>query len=218
MPIRQFKPVTPAARSARSRFLRDHAAKPEKALTRRSRGPAGVTTTATSRCVASAAATSRSTASSISSATGTGAAKVRRSNTIRTARPHRAGPVRDGEKRYILPPKAEVGDVIASGPGADIRPGNACRCEHPARHPGAQRRAAARQGRPDGPLRRAAAQVMAKEGDYVTLRLPSAEMRMVHSSAWRRSARSATPSTRTSRSARPGQSGGSESAPRFSAR
>ncbi len=46
-------------------------------------------------------------------------------------------------------------------------------------------------------------QVVAKDGDRVTLRLPSSEMRMVEASAAPPSARSPTPSTRTSSSARP---------------
>ena len=52
----------------------------------------------------------------------------------------------------------------------------------------------------------AAIQLMAKDGDMATLRLPSGEMRMVRASAAPRSARSATPTTRTSRSARPAAS------------
>ena len=52
------------------------------------------------------------------------------------------------------------------------------------------------------------AQVMAKEGDYVTLRLPSGEVRMVHRDATPRSARSATRSTRTWSAARPGARAG----------
>ena len=62
----------------------------------------------------------------------------------------------DGEKRYILHPKGlSVGDTIVSGPGSDIRTGNALPLRRdPARHVGAQRRAQAGQGRPDGALGR----------------------------------------------------------------
>ena len=75
---------------------------------------------------------------------------------------------------------------------------------YPRRHHRAQRRAAARPRRPAGPLGRHLDQLMAKEGDYAILRLPSGEMRMVRARVPRhRSARSATPTTRTSRSARP---------------
>jgi len=88
---------------------------------------------------------------------------------------------RDGEKRYILAPQGlEVGDLVLSGEGADIRPGNAL----PLRNipvgttvhavelqPGAGARMARSAG--------ARIQVMAKEGRYATLRLPSGEMRLV---------------------------------------
>jgi large subunit ribosomal protein L2 len=87
----------------------------------------------------------------------------------------------DGEKRYILAPDGmSVGDRVLSGDGADIRPGNAL----PLRNipvgttvhavelqPGAGARMARSAG--------ASIQVMAKEGRYATLRLPSGEMRMV---------------------------------------
>jgi len=87
----------------------------------------------------------------------------------------------DGEKRYILAPaRVRVGDVLQSGQGSDIRPGNAL----PLRYipvgsvvhnvelkPGA----GARLGRSAG----SSIQVVAKEGDYATLRLPSTEMRRV---------------------------------------
>ncbi|MDQ3940221.1 MAG: 50S ribosomal protein L2 [Actinomycetota bacterium] len=88
---------------------------------------------------------------------------------------------RDGEKRYILMPnRVKVGDVIQSGPGADIRPGNAL----PLRNipvgtivhnvelkPGAGGKMARSAG--------SSVQLVAKEGDRATLRLPSGEMRMV---------------------------------------
>jgi large subunit ribosomal protein L2 len=87
----------------------------------------------------------------------------------------------DGEKRYILAPAGvRVGDVLQSGQGAEIRPGNAL----PLRYipvgsvvhnvelrPGA-----------GGKLGRGAGigiSVVAKEGAYATLRLPSTEMRRV---------------------------------------
>ncbi|NLG79890.1 MAG: 50S ribosomal protein L2 [Firmicutes bacterium] len=87
----------------------------------------------------------------------------------------------DGEKRYIIAPLGlEVGSTVMSGPGADIKPGNAL----PLRDipvgtvihnlelvPGR-----------GGQLARAAgmsAQLMAKEGDYAHVRLPSGEVRLV---------------------------------------
>ncbi|MBA3349392.1 MAG: 50S ribosomal protein L2 [Actinobacteria bacterium] len=89
----------------------------------------------------------------------------------------------DGEKRYILlPNRVRVGDRLESGPGADIRPGNAL----PLRNipvgtvvhnielkPGAGGRMARSAG--------ASVQLVAKEGRRATLRLPSGEVRMVAS-------------------------------------
>src|SRR5215211_4910205 len=87
----------------------------------------------------------------------------------------------DGEKRYIIAPAGvSVGDSLRSGQGSEIRPGNAM----PLRFipvgtvvhnvelkPGA----GAKLGRGAG----AAIQLVAKEGLYATLRLPSTEMRRV---------------------------------------
>lgn len=87
----------------------------------------------------------------------------------------------DGEKRYILTPEGlNVGDTIVSGHDADVKTGNALPLDMiplgtmihnieliPGR--GAKLVRAAGD----------AAQLMAKEGDYVTIKLPSTEMRMV---------------------------------------
>jgi large subunit ribosomal protein L2 len=88
----------------------------------------------------------------------------------------------DGEKRYILQPKGlKVGDRVVSGPGADVRTGNAL----PLREVPlgtAVHNIELKIGK-GGEVCRAAgmsAQVVAKEGDYVTLRMPSSEMRLVH--------------------------------------
>jgi large subunit ribosomal protein L2 len=88
----------------------------------------------------------------------------------------------DGEKRYILHPKGlKVGDVIASGPGTDVRLGNALPLgEIPLGT--AVHNVELKIGK-GGQICRSAgmsAQVMAKEGDYVTLRMPSSEVRRVH--------------------------------------
>jgi large subunit ribosomal protein L2 len=88
----------------------------------------------------------------------------------------------DGEKRYILHPKGlKVGDVITSGPGTDVRLGNALPLgEIPLGT--AVHNVELKIGK-GGQICRSAgmsAQVMAKEGDYVTLRMPSSEVRMVH--------------------------------------
>ena len=87
----------------------------------------------------------------------------------------------DGEKRYIIAPdKVTVGDVLQSGHGSEIRPGNAL----PMRYipvgttvhnvelkPGGGAKMARSAG--------ASVQLVAKEGDFATLRLPSTEMRRV---------------------------------------
>lgn len=88
----------------------------------------------------------------------------------------------DGEKRYILAPKGlEVGAFVESGEGADILPGNALPLKNIPL--GTLVHNIELQPKKGGQMVRsagAAAQVMAKEGGYVTLRLPSGEMRMVH--------------------------------------
>ena len=87
----------------------------------------------------------------------------------------------DGEKRYILAPAGlKVGDVVESGINADIKPGNALPLKNiPV---GTVIHNIELQRGKGGQLVRAAgnsAQLMAKEGDYATLRLPSGEMRYV---------------------------------------
>jgi large subunit ribosomal protein L2 len=88
----------------------------------------------------------------------------------------------DGEKRYILHPRGlNVGDVVIAGPSADIQVGHAVplgrvplgtlvhNVELKPKKGGQMARSAG-----------AAMNVMAKEGDYVTLRFPSTEVRRVH--------------------------------------
>src|SRR2546430_933427 len=87
----------------------------------------------------------------------------------------------DGEKRYILHPKGlNVGDTVVSGPGSDIRVGNTMPLfEIPLGTAVHNVELKIARG---GQLCRAAgtsAQVVAKEGNFVTLRLRSTEMRMV---------------------------------------
>lgn len=88
----------------------------------------------------------------------------------------------DKERRYILAPKGVgVGHTVVSGPEADILPGNCL----PLRNItlGTLVHNIEFQPGKGGQMVRSAgtaAQVMAKEGMYVTLRLPSGEMRMVH--------------------------------------
>ena len=88
----------------------------------------------------------------------------------------------DGEKRYILAPKGlKVGDVIESGENADIKPGSALELKDiPV---GTTVHAVELKANRGAILVRSAgtgAQLMAKEGGFATLRLPSGEMRMVH--------------------------------------
>lgn len=87
----------------------------------------------------------------------------------------------DGEKRYILAPQGlKVGDKVESGVKADIKVGNnlplanipvGTYLHNIELYPNG----GAKMVRSAG----AGAQLMAKEGDYATLRLPSGEMRMV---------------------------------------
>jgi len=87
----------------------------------------------------------------------------------------------DGEKRYILAPVGiKVGDMVESGPNADIKPGNALPLRNMPMgsmihnielYPGK-----------GGQMVRAAggmAQLMAKEGDFALIRMPSGEQRRV---------------------------------------
>lgn len=91
----------------------------------------------------------------------------------------------DGDKRYILAPVGiKVGDPVLSGEGADIKPGNALPLakipvgtlvHNIELHPGR-----------GGQFCRSAgtyAQVVAREGKYVTLRMPSGEVRKVLAAA-----------------------------------
>jgi large subunit ribosomal protein L2 len=88
----------------------------------------------------------------------------------------------DGEKRYILAPKGlEVGTFVESGEGADIMPGNCLPLKNIPL--GTLIHNIELQPKKGGQMVRSAgvsAQLMAKEGAYITLRLPSGEMRMVH--------------------------------------
>jgi large subunit ribosomal protein L2 len=88
----------------------------------------------------------------------------------------------DGEKRYILAPVGlKVGDRVESGPEADIRVGNALPLKNIPTGTTIHNVEMER-GR-GGQLVRGAgvgAQLMAKEGDYALLRLPSGEQRNIH--------------------------------------
>lgn len=89
---------------------------------------------------------------------------------------------RDGEKRYILAPNGlRVGDTVLSGPEAEIRPGNSLPLK---RIPlgttihGVEMKPGkgAQLGRSAG----VGIQLMAREGSYATVRMPSGENRLIH--------------------------------------
>jgi len=89
----------------------------------------------------------------------------------------------DGEKRYILAPSGlGVGDTIKSGSDAEVKPGNALPLKlipsgtliH---NIGLRRESGGQLVRSAG----TAAQLMAKEGEYVLVRLPSSEVRRIRS-------------------------------------
>jgi len=88
----------------------------------------------------------------------------------------------DGEKRYIIAPNGlKVGDMVMSGPEAEIRVGNALPLSNIPTgtvihnielHPGRGGQIVRSAG--------GAAQLMAKSGDYAQVRLPSGEQRLIH--------------------------------------
>ena len=87
----------------------------------------------------------------------------------------------DGEKRYILAPLGlNVGDKVISGEHADIKPGNSLMlADIPV---GTVVHAIEMQPGKGAQIARAAgmsAQIMAKEGKYATIKMPSGEMRLI---------------------------------------
>ncbi len=87
----------------------------------------------------------------------------------------------DGEKRYIIAPhKLTVGDVVVSGPDADIKVGNALPMKNIPT--GTVIHNIEMKVGKGGQMVRSAgngAQLMAKEGDYASVRLPSGEVRKI---------------------------------------
>ena len=88
----------------------------------------------------------------------------------------------DGEKRYILAPDGmTVGDPIVSSRNADIKPGNALALRHIPL--GTMIHTIEMKVGKGGQLVRSAgsgASLMAKDGDYAQIRMPSGEVRMIH--------------------------------------
>jgi len=184
MAVRKYKPTTPGRRGASvSGFDEITRAKPEKALLAKGRKKAG-------RNVHGRVTTRHQ-----------GGGNKRRYRVIDFRRnkdgvpakvahieydPNRSARIAllhyaDGEKRYILAPQGlEVGDTVVSGEGADVRPGNALALRNipvgTTLHavelkPGSGARMARSAG--------TSVQLMAKEGRYATVRLPSGETRLV---------------------------------------
>jgi large subunit ribosomal protein L2 len=92
----------------------------------------------------------------------------------------------DGEKRYIIAPlDLRVGDEVMAGPEAEIRPGNSLPIANiPV---GTQVHNVELYVGKGGQLVRAAggaAQLLAKEGDYAQLRMPSGEVRLVRQTCY----------------------------------
>ncbi|MCL4254578.1 MAG: 50S ribosomal protein L2 [Anaerolineae bacterium] len=88
----------------------------------------------------------------------------------------------DGEKRYIIAPLGlKVGDMVGNGPMADLRPGNALELRNIPL--GTQIHNVELEPGKGGQLVRSAgvsAQLVAKEGTYCQVRLPSGEVRLIH--------------------------------------
>jgi large subunit ribosomal protein L2 len=88
----------------------------------------------------------------------------------------------DGEKRYIIAPlDLKVGDIVMSGPTAEIRPGNSLPISNipigTLIH-----NIEMKEGKGAQMVRSAggAAQLLAKEGDFAQIRMPSGEVRLIH--------------------------------------
>mgnify|MGYP000592662264 CR=1 FL=1 len=92
----------------------------------------------------------------------------------------------DGEKRYIVAPaELKVGDTVLSGPSAEVRPGNCLPLSNmplgtTVHNVELQPGKGAQMVRSAG----SSAQLLAKEGEYATLRLPSGEMRKVRQACY----------------------------------
>jgi large subunit ribosomal protein L2 len=184
MPVRKYKPTTPGRRGASvSSFEELTRATPEKSLLDKGRKKAG-----------------RNNKGRITTRHQGGGAK-RRFRQIDFRRdkdgvpakvahieydPNRSARIAllhyvDGEKRYILAPAGlSVGDRLMSGEKAEIRPGNAL----PLRNIPVGTVIHAIELKPGGGAKMArsagaSVQLVAKEGRFATLRLPSGEMRMV---------------------------------------
>ena len=201
MPIKQFKPTSPGRRDASGTVHEITKTTPEKSLTESLRkkvrpqqpGPHHRPSPRRRRARGS-------TASSTSSAT---RPACRRRVAAIEYDPNRTARIAllqyaDGEKRYILAPDGlAVGARSFSGPTAEMRVGNTLPLAN--MPTGTQVHNIELTPGKGGQMVRSAgvrAQLMAKEGEYALLRLPTGEMRRVRIDAWRPLARWATSSTR----------------------
>jgi large subunit ribosomal protein L2 len=184
MAIRKYKPTTPGRRGASvSDFSETTRSRPEKSLTRSLKKRAGRNTYGRITARHQGGGHKRQYRVIDFKRNKDGVpAKVATieydpNRTARIALLHYA----DGDKRYILAPQGlEVGHRIVSGSGADIRPGNALPLAsipvgtviHAVElKPGAGAKMARSAG--------VGVQLLAKEGGFATLRMPSGEIRLV---------------------------------------
>jgi len=118
----------------------------------------------------------------------------------------------DGEKRYIIAPKGlTVGTTVQSGPDVPLAVGNALPLDNiplgmTVHNVELQYGKGAQLARAAG----ASAVIVAKEGDYVTLRLPSGEMRMVFRKCIATLGEVGNEDSMNIRSGKPGVTGGKE--------
>ena len=98
----------------------------------------------------------------------------------------------DGEKRYILCPVGlSVGDTVLAAAGADIKPGNALPIRSiPVGTMVHNIELKVGKGAQVGRSAGTKVTLMAKEGDWATLRMPSGEMRLVLATCWATARRS----------------------------
>jgi large subunit ribosomal protein L2 len=185
MPIKQYKPTSPGRRNASSQTYSEITKKkPEKSLTESLKGKSGGRNNMGRITVRSRGGGARRLYRIIDwkrDKAGVPAKVVSiEYDPNRTARIALLQ-YRDGEKRYILAPNGlAVGAVISSGPEAEVRVGNSLPLAN--MPTGTQvHNIELTPGRGGQMVRSAgvSAQLMAKEGEYALLRLPSGEMRRV---------------------------------------
>ena len=185
MPIKQYKPTSPGRRNASSQsYTEITKKKPEKSLTESLKSKSGGRNNQGRITVRSRGGGSRRLYRIIDwkrNKPGVPAKVVSiEYDPNRTARIALVQ-YRDGEKRYILAPNGlAVGAIISSGPEAEVRVGNSLPLAN--MPTGTQVHNIELTPGRGGQLVRSAgvsAQLMAKEGDYALLRLPSGEMRRV---------------------------------------